>query len=200
MIEKIKKEILNKYRSEIDDVDIQLLSLLEKRLEICKQIGILKKDNNIPVVQINRFNELLKNLKMHSKLDPKFIFNIWDLIHKESIKIQKNLDNNNFKIIQVFNDNKNYDWKKPTDVLKFLNNKNINEIYSCQMAGTYSSFHIGILKINSNFEKDVLDFFGNKNCQEYDQNKLNKISNYNLSIGKKQFIENYKICYEKFRN
>ena len=63
------------------------------------------------------------------------------------------------------------------------------------MAGTYSSFHIGILKINSNFEKDVLDFFGNKNCQEYDQNKLNKISNYNLSIGKKQFIENYKICY-----
>lgn len=82
-------EYLNLYRKEINDIDKDLVDLFVKRFAISKKIGKLKKDNNMQVLQLNRFNEILVNLKSMNALSDDFIDNIWQIIHEESIKCQE---------------------------------------------------------------------------------------------------------------
>jgi chorismate mutase len=66
--------------------------LFLERFELVKLIWIIKKENNIPLLQPDRFNSLLENLKGYAKntwISSKFIENIWNVIHEESINIEK---------------------------------------------------------------------------------------------------------------
>lgn len=81
-------------RSEIDSIDNQILQLLSNRMNVSKNIGILKKNNNVTVFQANRWNEILQKTIQKGKkhqLSTDFLYNYMEQIHLESIRIQ-NLD------------------------------------------------------------------------------------------------------------
>lgn len=82
---------LAKLRKQIDKVDRKMMEALAKRFRIVDEIGKLKRANNLPVIQKSRMNAMLKGRKDDSlqlKLDPKLIYEIFDLLHDASIDAQ----------------------------------------------------------------------------------------------------------------
>lgn len=57
---------LEKIRKSIDSIDDEILNLFLKRLELCKEIGKLKKDEKLPVFDSKRENEILSKVKEKS--------------------------------------------------------------------------------------------------------------------------------------
>lgn len=83
--------VLKIFRDQIEEIDIEILNLFAKRFEISLSIGNLKKENNLPILDIDRFNTLLENLKQEGKrnnLDEDFVEDIWNRIHRESLSRQ----------------------------------------------------------------------------------------------------------------
>lgn len=82
---------LDALRSEIDQIDAELIDLLAKRMEISKRIGEYKKEHNMMVVQLGRHDAIMRSrVDMGEKLGlPRlFIGKIMSLIHEESVKRQ----------------------------------------------------------------------------------------------------------------
>jgi monofunctional chorismate mutase len=52
---------LNNSRNEINKIDKEIVSLLEKRFNIVMEIGKYKKENNIPVYDEKREKAVIKN-------------------------------------------------------------------------------------------------------------------------------------------
>lgn len=85
-------ELLCNYRAQIDTLDKEIIYLLSRRFEIINQVWILKKENNIPALQKDRWEELLnENIEVWYELgiSEEIIRDIWERIHKESLKIEK---------------------------------------------------------------------------------------------------------------
>lgn len=81
-------------RREIDEVDEHLLSLLSKRIRISKEIGLYKKEHGMPILQSDRYRQLLEareEIGKNLELSPEFVARIMTLLHNESIKIQLDL-------------------------------------------------------------------------------------------------------------
>ena len=87
-------EILHDLRRQIDALDTALLELLSKRMEITNDIGIYKKQHNMPVLQTGRYNEIISRLVSRcagTGLDPDFIKKIFEIIHSQSVANQLKL-------------------------------------------------------------------------------------------------------------
>jgi len=87
---------LNALRTQIDVIDQQLLENLGKRMEIAKEIGRLKKENNVAILQSKRWNSILENMISKAKthdLSEDFILKFLKAIHEESIKHQNYIIN-----------------------------------------------------------------------------------------------------------
>ena len=88
------KEFVNQLeylRSRIDAIDTELLETLSARMEIVKQIGQYKKDNNVMALQINRWTELMeKRVSLGEKLNLNKTFTkiLFQLIHEDSVRMQ----------------------------------------------------------------------------------------------------------------
>lgn len=85
-------------RSKIDQTDTQLLQLLGSRMQIAKEIGKLKKDNNVAILQSTRWDQILKtmiHLGKQNNLSESFVTNLFKAIHQESIAQQEKVINNN---------------------------------------------------------------------------------------------------------
>ena len=54
---------LGEIRVEIDKIDSKLIGLFKKRMDCAKAVGLYKKENNIPVLNQNRENEILDNVE-----------------------------------------------------------------------------------------------------------------------------------------
>ena len=54
---------LGEIRIEIDKIDSELIELFKKRMDCAKAVGMYKKENNIPVLNQNRENEILDNVE-----------------------------------------------------------------------------------------------------------------------------------------
>jgi chorismate mutase len=83
-------------RTQIDEIDQNIISLVAKRSNISKQIGMVKKQNNINVFQPDRWDNILKKILTLSKklyLSKNYIKRIFNLIHEESINIQNKMIN-----------------------------------------------------------------------------------------------------------
>ena len=81
-------------KEQIDEIDEQLLAILAKRNRVSREIGIYKKENNMPVLQTGRYNEILEKRAQMGEamnLDKEFVFAIMKAIHEESVKIQLHL-------------------------------------------------------------------------------------------------------------
>ncbi len=90
------KNKLNTYRTQIDVVDNKILEVIAKRMEIVDNIGLLKKDNNVAILQTERWNEMLQKMIKNgeeNKLSEKFILTLYKAIHQESINHQKKIMN-----------------------------------------------------------------------------------------------------------
>ena len=57
---------LSALRSEINDIDMQMLALFEKRMEICRDIAVYKSENGLPVYQEGREKEIINNVRINS--------------------------------------------------------------------------------------------------------------------------------------
>lgn len=84
-------ENLSQLRGQIDTIDEQLLELLAKRMRISREIGVYKKEHNMPVLQAPRYTEILeKRASMGETLElsVEFVKNILQEIHEESVRQQ----------------------------------------------------------------------------------------------------------------
>ena len=85
---------LEHLRHEIDKMDAELIDILAKRMNIVEEIGQYKKDNNITVLQIRRWSEIIYdrlNLGEKAGLQKDFLLRMLQLVHKESIRRQENI-------------------------------------------------------------------------------------------------------------
>ncbi|MBX2940124.1 MAG: bifunctional 3-deoxy-7-phosphoheptulonate synthase/chorismate mutase type II [Ferruginibacter sp.] len=87
---------LQSLRDEMDVLDLQLLQIMSKRMQLADAIGAYKKLNNITIVQVERFNEILnRGLELAKKfgLSENFIRNYFEVLHMESIEHQNKVMN-----------------------------------------------------------------------------------------------------------
>lgn len=85
---------LEHHREQINQLDEELLTLISNRMNIAKEIGNIKQNNKITVLQSSRYNEILeKAIRKGSQvgLSEDFIKTYLEAIHIESIRIQNTL-------------------------------------------------------------------------------------------------------------
>lgn len=82
-------------RQKIDMLDNELLEVLSKRLEVCREIGEYKREHRMPVVQPSRYNEMvMSHLCNTSKLGlgEDFLRTVLLAIHDESVRQQMEIN------------------------------------------------------------------------------------------------------------
>jgi len=87
---------LEKLRAVIDDLDEDLIRKFAERMKIIEKIGAYKKENNVTILQLKRWEQILNNrsfLANQVGLSNDFIKNMLALIHQESIRIQTEIMN-----------------------------------------------------------------------------------------------------------
>ncbi|TWR25371.1 3-deoxy-7-phosphoheptulonate synthase [Mucilaginibacter achroorhodeus] len=85
------KDKLAELRAQIDKIDDLIIQKVAERMTIAEQIGKYKKDNNITILQVNRWEEILKKTTDYGKalkLSPEFTEKLLELVHTESIRRQ----------------------------------------------------------------------------------------------------------------
>ncbi len=88
---KISTEDLSELRRQIDELDGAMLSLLSKRMRVSREIGTYKKEHNMPVLQTDRYEEILERRALDAsvmEMDKKFIKSILAAVHEESVQQQ----------------------------------------------------------------------------------------------------------------
>lgn len=87
----ISYETLEDLRFMIDDFDRQLLDVIKKRMDVVKDIGQYKKNNNMTILQPARWDHVLKksiNMSKKAFLSDEMVLKIFTAIHEESINKQ----------------------------------------------------------------------------------------------------------------
>lgn len=93
----IQIDTLNHLRERIDSIDMEILELLGKRMEISREIGEFKKQNEITIFQLERWKEIMENRNQWGKemlLTSTFMDSYLEILHKESIRQQNGVMNN----------------------------------------------------------------------------------------------------------
>ena len=89
---------LENLRTQINLHDDQLINILGNRMKVAEKIGLLKKKNNVAVLQSKRWNEILGNMILEGEeknLSEEFVLKVFKAIHQESINHQENILKNN---------------------------------------------------------------------------------------------------------
>ncbi|MDG3581015.1 bifunctional 3-deoxy-7-phosphoheptulonate synthase/chorismate mutase type II [Galbibacter pacificus] len=85
---------LTNCRAQIDVIDNSLIEILGKRMKVSDEIGKLKKQRNVAVLQSKRWNEILGKMVLEGEqngLSEEFILRIFKAIHQESINHQEKI-------------------------------------------------------------------------------------------------------------
>lgn len=132
---------LDESRKMLDEIDSQIVYLLENRMKISEEIGIIKLNSNLKTEDSNREDEIIK--KLENKIAPEFksiIGSIYSDIFRESKKIISKVKDENFKFGLI------------GESLSHSKSKEIHESF-----GRYD-YNLKNLK-----ENEVEDFFKEKN-------------------------------------
>ena len=89
-------ENLSELRRQIDACDNDIMELFSKRMRICREIGVYKKEHNMTILQRGRYNEILDKRGAQGALcgmDSEFIKQVFELIHEESVRQQMEIIN-----------------------------------------------------------------------------------------------------------
>jgi chorismate mutase len=87
---------LEKLRQQINHLDDELMQIIGQRMKVAEKIGEYKKNNDITILQTNRWNEILERaFKKGDKLglSKEFITKYFDAVHMESINHQNKIMN-----------------------------------------------------------------------------------------------------------
>ncbi len=87
-------ESLTALRRQIDELDNSLLELLARRMRVSNEIGVYKKEHNMPILQEKRYDEILQNRiaqAIEMDMDGEFMKTILVAIHEESIRHQQEI-------------------------------------------------------------------------------------------------------------
>ncbi len=87
---------LEALRSEIDKLDAELLDILARRMEVVSDIGRYKKENDITILQLKRWSNIIRERLEDGNqlgLDEHFLRQVLEMVHKESIRIQNRIMN-----------------------------------------------------------------------------------------------------------
>ncbi|WEK35276.1 MAG: chorismate mutase [Candidatus Pseudobacter hemicellulosilyticus] len=87
---------LEKLRQQINHLDDELMQILGQRMKIAQKIGEYKKNNQITILQTNRWNEILERAVRNGGklgLSQEFITKYFDAVHMESINHQNKIMN-----------------------------------------------------------------------------------------------------------
>ncbi|WP_336517941.1 chorismate mutase [Pollutibacter soli] len=87
---------LDKLREQINHIDDELMQLLGQRMKIADKIGEYKKNNNVTILQTNRWNQILERAFQKGSplgLSNEFITKYLDAVHMESINHQNKIMN-----------------------------------------------------------------------------------------------------------
>lgn len=87
---------LQKLREQVDQLDDELLSLMAQRMKMADKIGIYKKENQMTILQTERFNAILQRAFAKADqlgLSREFIQRYFDAVHMECINHQNNVMN-----------------------------------------------------------------------------------------------------------
>ena len=89
--DEVSRTHIDELREKINEVDDELLRILSSRMMLSKEVGEWKRENNVAIFQVSRWEEVLKRvLKLADNmgLDSAFVKNLYMLLHDESIRIQ----------------------------------------------------------------------------------------------------------------
>jgi chorismate mutase len=79
---------LHDLRDLIDEIDDDIIERIARRMDVARSIGKYKNDNNIAILQPERFKEILltrTEIGLRNELSENFIHRLYSLIHEESI-------------------------------------------------------------------------------------------------------------------
>ncbi|MEM7299039.1 MAG: chorismate mutase [Bacteroidota bacterium] len=82
---------LKEMREKIDKVDGELLEVMAQRMQIAEEIARHKKEHNITILQVNRYEEIMENRVKKGKslfLQEQFVHDLYEMIHDNSIRRQ----------------------------------------------------------------------------------------------------------------
>ena len=84
---------LAELRSKIDTYDDAILYALARRMDVSREIGRIKREHNISILQMSRWDELMEKAVLSGKekgLPEEFVRAVFNEIHKASVISQKN--------------------------------------------------------------------------------------------------------------
>ncbi len=90
------KDTLGVLREQIDHLDDEIMQKMSLRMKISEKIGQYKKENNVTILQVQRWEEIIKTRLTLGKamgLDENFTRDLLRLIHHESIQVQNSVMN-----------------------------------------------------------------------------------------------------------
>jgi len=90
------KDTLSILRDQIDHLDDEIMQRLSQRMKISEKIGQYKKENNVTILQVSRWEEIVQTRIALCKamgLNEEFTNDLLKLIHHESIQVQTKIMN-----------------------------------------------------------------------------------------------------------
>jgi chorismate mutase len=87
---------LAELRHKIDKLDDQIIQKVSERMNIVEKIGEYKRDNDVTILQVNRWDEIMHKRTAFAralKLDINFTSKLLELLHSESIRKQTEIMN-----------------------------------------------------------------------------------------------------------
>lgn len=87
---------LDELRGRIDRLDKEIFNLLSERMKAAEQIGFIKRDNNVIILQPTRWGDIEERVLVRSSelgLSEEFLHTLLDAIHIESINCQNRVMN-----------------------------------------------------------------------------------------------------------
>jgi chorismate mutase len=91
------ENILEGLRTEIDKLDGELIDLLAKRMRVVDEIGQYKRENNITILQLKRWQHIIEDrlaIGENLGLNKKFLLQLLELVHEASIQRQTEIFSN----------------------------------------------------------------------------------------------------------
>ena len=82
---------LSSLRAEIDQLDKQLWEIIAQRMDIAREIGEIKRTHNEPIVQTQRYQQVLDQCLKWGKekgINEDAVREVMEALHKESVRVE----------------------------------------------------------------------------------------------------------------
>ena len=86
---------LLKIRTQIDEIDSEIIKLLSHRIGLVREIGDIKHKNRMTILQMERWKEVVETrlaLGDAAGVERDFLMKILQIIHEEALRVQENTD------------------------------------------------------------------------------------------------------------